>query len=261
MKSAPEGKHLFVKLDASLLSNQREFAKKVIAQYPSVNYLVVTHGIATTQGRTPTTEGIDVKMALHYYSRMQLITSLAPALSDGARVMSVLSGGVHKPYVHDDLALVTNYSLVNAANAAGFYNDLGLAKLSQLYPKVSFIHAAPGVRVLSSIMMMISLSVQIGAQRCHVCICICMLIIIVLGYIKGPVRAMQVFGRSLDNCGDYMCYGLFAPKFADGFHCLSPDGDEAKVTAEHTDANIERIWQHTLEVFKSTEKPVVESSS
>ncbi len=42
------------------------------------------------------------------------------------RVMSVLSGGVHGPYssLKSDIALETTYSLKNAADAAGFYNDL-----------------------------------------------------------------------------------------------------------------------------------------
>ena len=36
-----------------------------------LDILVMTQGIATTQGRTETEEGIDMKLALHYYSRVR----------------------------------------------------------------------------------------------------------------------------------------------------------------------------------------------
>lgn len=44
-----------------------------------LDILVLTQGIATTQGRTETEEGIDMKMALHYYSRVRN-TSIAAVL-------------------------------------------------------------------------------------------------------------------------------------------------------------------------------------
>ena len=40
---------------------------------------------------------------------------------------------------------MTSYSLKNAADAAGFYNDCALDKLSEENPGVAFIHAAPGL--------------------------------------------------------------------------------------------------------------------
>jgi len=51
---------------------------------------------------------------------------------------SVLSAGVHGVYSHlaDDPGLKTHFSLKNAADAAGFYNDLGLASYSARYPTV-----------------------------------------------------------------------------------------------------------------------------
>ncbi len=75
-------------------------------------------------------ECIDKKMALHYYGRVLFVKELAEVLKKSAetekvRILSVLSGGISKPYDKlDDLGLIHNYTLKNAADAAGFYNDL-----------------------------------------------------------------------------------------------------------------------------------------
>ncbi len=51
---------------------------------------------------------------------------------------SILSGGVHGVYRHldSDPDLKHHFSLKNAADAAGYYTDLGLAAFSQRYPTV-----------------------------------------------------------------------------------------------------------------------------
>lgn len=56
-------------------------------------------------------------------------------------VLNILSAGVHSSYTKfDDIELNKNYSISNAANAAGFYTDLALDKLSRLHPQISFQH-------------------------------------------------------------------------------------------------------------------------
>jgi hypothetical protein len=50
----------------------------------------VPQGIATVQGRTETAEKLDVKMALHYFGRVDFVRELGPALDkslDGGKVM------------------------------------------------------------------------------------------------------------------------------------------------------------------------------
>jgi hypothetical protein len=117
-------------------------------------------------GRTETDEGIDNKLSLHYYGRMLFIRQLGDKLKQTAlqqtdndvRVLSILSGGKHGSYTDvTDLDLKRNFSLPNAANAAGFYNDLALDHLARedAYLAtadsaagdkrgISFIHACPG---------------------------------------------------------------------------------------------------------------------
>ena len=84
----------------------------------------MTQGMATMQGYTPTSEGNDEKMTLHYYSRVTFVLGLLPALQKSdmtAIVLSVLSGGVHGPYTNyvKDPSLKNTYSIKNAADAAG----------------------------------------------------------------------------------------------------------------------------------------------
>jgi NAD(P)-dependent dehydrogenase (short-subunit alcohol dehydrogenase family) len=156
MKSAaPDGSaavHSFKQCNCFLLSNVASCAAELTAESGSkkLDFLVLTQGMATTQGHTPTAEGLDEKLALHYYSRVAFAKALAPLLESatpGGRVLSVLSAGVHGTYGgwRDDTAIsAANYSLKNAADGAGFYNDLAVDSLSREHPTLSFTHAAPG---------------------------------------------------------------------------------------------------------------------
>ena len=69
------------------------------------------------QGFTPTAEGNDQKLTLHYWSRMALATELLPLLraapAGSARVVSILSGGVHSDYrgYKEDPELRNDYSI------------------------------------------------------------------------------------------------------------------------------------------------------
>merc|ERR1712000_687393 len=122
LKASGKGEHNFVQMDASLLKNAAQFAKDYAK----------TH----------------VKLALHYYSRVAFAAQLAPLLekSDDARVLSVLSGGIHSAYANyeKDPDLSKNYGLKDVADAAGFYNDIAADKFTETFPKITFIHQAPG---------------------------------------------------------------------------------------------------------------------
>jgi hypothetical protein len=100
MKQLGEGEHRFVQLNAEQLGSVKSFAEEYAKQNDKLDYLVMTQSIATIAGFTATSEGLDRKMSLHYYSRIALIDRLMPLLanSQDARVLSVLSGGVHSPY-------------------------------------------------------------------------------------------------------------------------------------------------------------------
>lgn len=78
-----DSKYEFVECDISLMRNVRKTTSELSQRLPKVNYLVMSPGIMTMQGRTETDEGIDVKLALHYYARWRFAyecVSLQPLL-------------------------------------------------------------------------------------------------------------------------------------------------------------------------------------
>jgi NAD(P)-dependent dehydrogenase (short-subunit alcohol dehydrogenase family) len=148
MKTAGGTEHEFIACDCFSLANVRKCSADILSKNDSLSILVLTQGMATIQGFTPTSDGLDQKLSLHYFSRIAFIISLLPALrkSGDARVLSVLSAGIHSSYegYNTDFTLERTYSIKNAADAAGFYNDLALDSLSRENPTVSFQHASPG---------------------------------------------------------------------------------------------------------------------
>lgn len=59
----------FIQCDATLMKEVVRATNEIKARTERVNYLVMSQGMMTLQGRTETSEGIDQKLALHYYSR------------------------------------------------------------------------------------------------------------------------------------------------------------------------------------------------
>jgi hypothetical protein len=87
-------------------------------------------GIMTMSGRDETEEGIDKKLAVHYYARWKFLHDLLPALvkannagEEGA-VMSVMAAGKGGHIDLEDLAMKNGYSVGRAALIAPTYNDL-----------------------------------------------------------------------------------------------------------------------------------------
>jgi len=223
--------------------------------------LVMTQGMATTQSFTPTVDGNDEKLTLHYWSRAAFATALLPALRrlspsascagampGGPVVLTVLSGGVHSPYTRyrTDPELRSNYSIANAANFAGYYTDLffdGLAS-RPANASVNFVHAAPGF-----------VATNWGAEMPT--------------YLRGPIRAVQkMMGKSPAKCAGYMVgpilrcghgdIGLEPPSGGGGgkdattgrgVYIMKEDGTSGKLTKGHTVEAMDRVWGTTRDVL------------
>jgi NAD(P)-dependent dehydrogenase (short-subunit alcohol dehydrogenase family) len=227
---APNGKHAFVKIDCFSLKDVKKVADQINGSDDGLDYLVMSQGMATIQGFTPTTDGLDQKMSLHYYSRMLLGASLALKLgaSSDPRVMSVLSGGVHSPYkgFKNDVDLKKHYSIPNAANAAGFYNDLGLDTLADQHPSISYTHSAPGF-----------VATKWGTEMPW--------------YIRGPTRMFQfAVGKSKEDCGEDLVKGMLENS-KKGFNVMDQNGRVAgSKTSMHSADSKSFIWGHTMKVFE-----------
>ena len=82
MKSIhPSGEYSFMSCDATLMKDIKNTCDRLIDKNAKLDYLVLSQGIASMNGYTPTEEGIDRKLALHYYGRMMFIRCLLPLLN------------------------------------------------------------------------------------------------------------------------------------------------------------------------------------
>jgi len=221
----------FEQIDGSSLKDIKRFSEEFQRAHERLDYLVITAGIATTQGRTETPEGLDQKLSIHYYGRIATVVGLLPLLSKTAatgadvRAMSVLSAGVHSAFENykNDPELKRSYSLKNVADAAGFYTDLALDSLARENPQITFIHAAPGF-----------VATAWGTELNPV--------------LRSMVRVFQVFGKSPATCAGLIGPSLYSADFKGGFQLVSENGQRAKVTSKHEEAR-EFVWAHTKEVF------------
>lgn len=179
--------HEFVPTDAYLLRSATATGRAIAARHPSVDALVLTQGMGSLGGRDPTDEGVDRKLALHYFSRMAFVDALGPALAPGARVLSVLAAGAHAAYPHyaTDPGLEAHYTVSMAARAACLYNDVAVEQLAAEYPGRTFVHAAPGF-----------VATAWGTEMPWA--------------VRGVVRALQRLGRSTADAGEFMAAPVLA---------------------------------------------------
>jgi NAD(P)-dependent dehydrogenase (short-subunit alcohol dehydrogenase family) len=222
----------FRQVNALLVADARRCAREFAAAHARLDYLVLTQGFGSMAGYTPTAEGIEQKLAIHYYGRVAFILELLPLLEATAaaggdvRVLSVLSAGVHATYAgyKDDPDLERSFSIKNGADAAGFYNDAALDTLARAHPTVTFAHAAPGF-----------VATAWGSQFNPV--------------LRGLVRGLQaVFAKSPAACAAALGPTLTAPAWRGGFRLADQYGHPARTTPQHDEARA-TIWAHNQDVL------------
>ena len=64
------GQYEFIKGDLSLMKGVRSVADEVAGKVDKINYLCMSQGILSIKTQDDTTEGIDRKASLHFYSRL-----------------------------------------------------------------------------------------------------------------------------------------------------------------------------------------------
>ena len=223
--------HKFVPVNAYLLSSVDVAVNEISSTHEKIDYLVQSQGMATIQGFTPSPEeGLDQKLTLHVYSRASFCTKLLPLLlkSDNPRSISILSAGVHSPYTgyKNDLELINSYSIKNAADSAGFYNDILADGIATSNPQMTMLHAAPGF-----------VRTRWGTEMPWI--------------IRWPVRFMQRFGRSQEDCASYMFNGLTNATHTNGFHLLNEYGAKInKVTNLHEEAK-EFVFTNIMKIVET----------
>ncbi|KAF5353696.1 hypothetical protein D9758_008687 [Tetrapyrgos nigripes] len=245
--SSPEAKYEFIECDASLMKNVQRATKELVTQHgvEKINYLVMSQGFLSTNGFTDAGEGLDKKLAVHYYSKYKFIEGLLPQLlkakEDGedAKVISVLSAGKGLSRIdRDDLGLKKTFSVRKASAEGPAYNDLMVEEFAERYPTLTFGHAFPGI-VRTSIASSPTLSpwMKIGMKTA-----------------MGLLYPLSVSQR---ECGEYLLHGLLTTMKTPGAYRISNvgadyDSDKKKNGKEWRASEEDRkaLWEHTVEVTK-----------
>lgn len=162
-------------------------------------------------------------------------------MKGGPVVLSILSGGVHSPYKNyaEDPELRNNYSIKNAADSAGYYNDLFFDKMAKHRSNlgINFVHASPGF-----------VASNWGTEMPF--------------FLKGPIRLMQKMGKSTDKCAEFMVGPILdsangnklkmeRPNGAtEGLFIMKENATGGKLTKAHTSDAINSVWNSTKDVLK-----------
>eukprot|EP01117_Protostelium_nocturnum_P014803 TRINITY_DN5667_c0_g2_i1.p1 TRINITY_DN5667_c0_g2~~TRINITY_DN5667_c0_g2_i1.p1 ORF type:complete len:325 (+),score=96.46 TRINITY_DN5667_c0_g2_i1:151-1125(+) len=222
----------FNRVDVGSMAEVRKWAESARREFEKVNYLVMSPGIFTMNGRDETSEGIDKKMAVHYYSRFLIINEILPLLqkakSDGeeARVLSVFSAGKTDLDIDlDDLDLKKNYTLSRAAGIPITYNDFMVEEYANRNPGISFVHSFPG-------------GVDTGLMRDQP-----------WWLMKIAKLALMLMGMSAETCAEHQIYGLTHEQFKDGSNRMHSDSSPlSKVSRYSTPEKRKIVWDHSRRI-------------
>ncbi|KAH8918463.1 NAD(P)-binding protein [Atractiella rhizophila] len=227
-----EGKAEFVKCDVADLTQVREVTKDLKGRLEKINFLVLSPGLLTMQGYTPTKDGLDYKLQLHYFSRFRFAYDLIDLVDEAAKrgekasLISILDGaGRGGKVFEEDLGLEKNYSLKNAAGTAITYNDIMVSEFSRRYPSISAFHILPGF-VWTPIMN--------GLPRAVTLI--------------GPL--FKPFARSIEQAAEWMWYRPWSSEeaWSKGAWSLN-DKAELGTENKHVDERIRKlVWDFSVEV-------------
>lgn len=232
---------------------------QIKAKETRVNLLSLSAGIFTFQGRNETAEGLDTKLSLHYYSRMRFTQGLMPLLAKAAeapaeggklplaRVISVLGAG-HEGVINlDDFDLKKTYSLSNCATHAQTGSTLAPHALWASDPAgtkgVTWIHSAPG-GVNSGLANKAPGPAKLVLKA---------LFPIVTFLMPSQMNSMRESGERHVWAGTVNEFSREEEVAVDGIVLLGPKSDVIKSGVPIGSDTQEKLWEHTLEVFKKIE--------
>jgi NAD(P)-dependent dehydrogenase (short-subunit alcohol dehydrogenase family) len=195
--------------------------------------LILTQGILTMAGRTPTAENIDNKLALHYYGRVLFVQELLPLLrsaQNGGKVLFVLDSvhGNPNKVNWNDMSLENAYSLYAAANHATSFTDLVIQHFASQpeNANVTFTHAGP------------------GAVRTQ-------LIDSLPFWARLPLKGAMAIGLGVspDDCAEYMIHGMFGTD--KGCRYVNNKGEAVTKKKVPQEEMVQKVWEHTSRMISS----------
>jgi len=239
-----ETKVQFIQSDVSLLKNVDKVCDEIKANENKINLLVLSQGIMTTK-HEETSEGLDKKFSLHYYSRLRFTENLLPLLKKAgsseqkspARVISVLGAGLETSLNTNDLALKSNYGVRACADHAITMNTMAFEQLATDNKDVVFIHSQPGGVA----------GTNIGRE--------------LPGFISTLMNGITNIGifkpwlMSAKESGERQVWSATVASLTSGKAILlgpknEPTGNVNKLIKLKEDGTQEKIWKHTMGVFE-----------
>ena len=224
-------KSKFIRADVSLMSEIRTAAKKINA----VDILILTQGVLTMAGRTPTAENIDNKLALHYYGRVLFVQELLPLLrssKNGGKVLFVLDSvrGDPSKINWDDMALENTYSLSAATNHAMSFTDLVIQHLASQpeNANVTFTHAYPGI-----VRTQLADSLPFWARL--------------------PLKGIMAVGLGVspEDCAELMVHGMLGTD--KGYRYVTDKGETVTDKKPVQEDMPQKVWEHTSGMISPTQ--------
>jgi hypothetical protein len=194
-----------------------------------------------------TVEGLDKKLALHFYNRLRFAENLLPLLNHAvdstdskypitARVISALGAGLEKEIDTSDLSLKRTFTLSKCADNAITMGSVSWAHLAAENPKVSFIHTQPG-------------AVKTNAARAENVGKLLSMVI------QGASVLLSHFMQSAEVSGERHAWAGTVDRFSKGgAFWLNPEGESQKnediMEKIKTSGTQEKIVEHTKKVFE-----------
>ncbi|KXT17564.1 hypothetical protein AC579_6177 [Pseudocercospora musae] len=269
-----EGKAIFLQRDISLLKNCDELCAELREREPKIHCLFLTAGFMTLRGRNETTEGIDKKMAVNYYSRIRCILGLMPLLTAASeanelsRVISVLAAGSEGDVRIDDLDLKNNFTLHACLAHCVVMTDFCMEELAKRYPGTAFSHSYPGT-VKTGIANELSGPVRLAVKVMYAVMTPWILNVQESGERHFFQMTSQCYPSRKGGVGIPPPPGLSAMRGTDfepgsGAYLLDWDGKttgDESVLRKYRDMGLgHKVWDHTMKIFTLAEQQMRKDS-
>ncbi|KAG0648443.1 Oxidoreductase lepF [Hyphodiscus hymeniophilus] len=241
---------VFIEAQVSLLKEVDRVCAFIKAQESTIDLLWLSQGGMSLSGYELTSEGLNSRLAITYYSRTLFMHQLMPLVkrSSDPRIISVLATGHEGPIITTDIGLLdpNNDSFFPAMKQGVTMMSLGMRELSIENPKVSFIHTSPG---------MVSTDVHkkwAGTMTGYL-VALRWLVLWVL------VPLFILVGWTSEEAGEIGLYEMTNEKFSansgknfirlGGNGSGEEEGPQPDLSKYMEDGTQKKVWEHTLGVF------------
>lgn len=215
--------------------------------------------------KAETSEGIDRKMCINYYSRIRFILNLLPQLTAASsagelsRVQSVLGAGSESKINMDDLQLKHNFTVHACMAHCIVMTDFMMEELAKRHAGTSFSHSYPGtvksglanelngavrlaVKIMYAVMTPWIINVQESGER-H------------LFQLTSKAYPSRSGGVGVPLVGDMKVMSGSNGEQGSGAYLLDWDGSatgEVALLRQYREQGFgDKLWRHTMEVFDS----------